>query len=206
MKNFMKSALVICMMFTVTNMHAQIKIGPTAGLNLSTMTLKSMGLSLDPKTIVGFNVGVISEFNLKGNLFLQPALLFSAKGSKYSVLEEEMTITPSFIEIPVNAMYKFGSGSTKFFLNAGPYFGLAIGGKTKSGGESADIKFGSGESNDMKRFDFGLNLGAGIEIKNFLISAHYGLGLANLAPVTTDDTEVKIRVIGISISYLLGGK
>jgi hypothetical protein len=58
----------------------------------------------------------------------------------------------------------------------------------------------------MKGFDFGLNVGAGVEINRFLVSVHYELGLANLAPVTTDNTEVKTRVIGISLAYLLGGK
>jgi hypothetical protein len=187
-------------------MQAQIKFGPTAGLNLSTMTAKSMGISLDPKTIIGFNVGVISEFNLTGNLFLQPELLFTTKGSKYSFMESETTITPSFIEIPVNVVYKFGSGSTKFFVNAGPYFAYGIGGKIKSGSESIKIKFGSGESNDMKPFDFGLTFGAGVELNNFIVSAHYGLGLANLASVTTDNTEAKVKVIGISVAYLFGGK
>lgn len=205
MKN-LKFAFVICMLFIVTGMQAQVKFGPTAGLNLSTMTAKSGGISLDPKTIVGFNVGIIAEFGFTDNLFLQPALLFTTKGSKYTIFESEATITPSFIEIPVNVVYKFGSGSTKFFVNAGPYFAYGIGGKIKSGGESVKISFGSGESNDMKPLDFGLTFGAGVELNNFIISAHYGLGLANLAPVTTDNTEAKVKVIGISVAYLLGGK
>jgi hypothetical protein len=206
MKNLLKFVLTICLMLTVTDMQAQVRFGPTFGLNLSTMTAKSMGISLDPKTLVGFHVGVISEFNLAGKLFLQPAFLYSTKGSKYSVMESEATISPAFIEIPVNVVYKFDSGSMKFFLEAGPYFAYGIGGKEKSDNETTDIKFGSGESNDLKPFDFGLNLGAGVEIKNFFISAHYELGIANLAPVTTDNTEMKISVIGFSIGYLLGGK
>jgi hypothetical protein len=122
------------------------------------------------------------------------------------VLGEEETIAPSFIEIPVNVVYKFGSGSIKFFLNAGPYFAYGIGGKTKYGGESANIKFGSGDNDDLKPLDFGLNLGAGVEINNFIISAHYELGLANLVPAPTDNAEAKNRVIGISIGYLFGKK
>jgi hypothetical protein len=210
MKNSLKFAMLICLMVAVTNMQAQIKVGPTFGLNLSTMTLKTMGISMDPKTLVGFNVGVISEIPLSGNLSLQPAVLYSAKGSKYSItffeVTEEAEISPSFLEIPVNALYKFDLGTLKLFLNAGPYLAYGIGGKTKSGGVSAEIRYGSGENNDMKRFDFGLNFGAGLDIKNFLISAHYGLGLANMAPITTENTESKIKVIEFSVGYLFGGK
>jgi hypothetical protein len=210
MKNFLKFVLVVCLMFAITDTQAQMKFGPKVGLNLSTMTLKTMGISFDPKTLVGFNVGVVSEITLSDNLSLQPSVLYSAKGSKYSITILEVTtdfeIAPSFIEIPVNAVYKFDLGSSKLFLNAGPYFAYGIGGKSKSGGESSDISFGSGENNDMKPFDFGLNFGAGIEIANLLISANYEFGLTNLAPITTDNTEMKVKVIGFSVAYLFGGK
>jgi hypothetical protein len=165
-----------------------------------------MGTSYDPKTVMGFNVGVISEFNLKGNLFLQPALLYTTEGSKYSVSGEDLTVTAGCIEIPVNAVYKIGLGSTKFFLNAGPYLTCGIRGKGTYGGESTIIRFGSTESDLLKRFDIGLNFGAGIEIRNFFISAHYGLGLRNLSSLAIDNIEIKSRVIGFSIGYLFGGK
>jgi hypothetical protein len=206
MKNLLKIVLVICLMFAVTNMQAQIKFGPKVGLNLSTMTLKSSGISIDPKTHVGFNVGVISEITLAGKLALQPGIFYSAKGSKYTLGEESGTFSPSFVEIPVNVLYKIDVGGLKVFVNAGPYFAYGVGGKIKSGGESQDIKFGSTDSDDLKPLDIGLNIGAGVEISNIIISANYGLGLANLSPVTTDDTEMKIKVIGFSLGYLFGGK
>lgn len=210
MKNFLKFSLVVCLTVFVTNIQAQVKFSPKVGLNLSTITLKSMGISFDPKVFVGFNVGVVSEITLSGNLKLQPGILYSAKGSKYSVIvfgvTEKVEIKPNFIEIPINAAYKFDLGSAKLILNAGPYFAYGIGGKIKSGGESVDISFGSGENNDMKPFDCGLNIGAGIEIANFLFSANYEFGFTNLAPVKTDNTEMKIKVFGLSIAYLFGGK
>jgi hypothetical protein len=193
-------------MFAVTNMQAQIKFGPKVGLNLSTMTLKSSGVSFDPKTYVGFNAGVIAEISLPANLALQPGIFYSAKGSKFTFGEESGTISPSFIEIPVNVLYKFDVGGLKIFVNAGPYFAYGIGGKIKSGSESQDIEFGSAEKDDLKPLDIGLNVGAGVEISNIIISANYGLGLANLSPVTTNDTEMKIKVIGFSLGYLFGGK
>jgi hypothetical protein len=193
-------------MLVFSNMQAQVKFGPKAGLNLSTMKLSYMGVSIDPTMLVGFHAGLLSEITLSGNLCLQPAILYSTKGSKFSVMSEELQISPSFIEIPVNIVYKFDLGSVKLFLNVGPYGAYGIGGKADSGGESEDIVFGSEETDDMKPMDFGLNVGAGVEISNIIISANYGLGLANLAPVTTEDEEMKTKVIGFSIAYLFGGK
>jgi hypothetical protein len=206
MKKFLKFAVAICLMFTVVNMEAQVKFGPKVGLNLSTMTLKALGISVDPKTLAGFHLGVISEITLTNSLTLQPGILYSTKGSKYKIDTEEFSMAPSFLEIPVNVLYGFDLGGAKLDLFAGPYFAYGIGGKSKSGGESADIKFGSGQENDMKPFDLGINIGAGINLSNIIISAQYGLGLTNLSPVTDNDAEMKTKVIGISIAYLFGGK
>jgi hypothetical protein len=72
--------------------------------------------------------------------------------------------------------------------------------KIEPGGELKNISFGSGKNTDLKPFDIGLNFGAGVNIKGLLISAQYGIGLANISPLTTDDSEMKNKVIGISIS------
>lgn len=210
MKISLKSLIVLFMLFAFTAIQAQVKFGPKAGLNLSTMTLKSSGISLDPKMLVGFHAGIISEIGLAENLVLQPGVLFSSKGSKYELtfLDEtvDFSMAPGFIEIPVNVLYSFGTGSTKLNLFAGPYLAYGIIGKSKSEGESEDISFGTSEDDDMKPFDFGVNIGAGVNINGLLISAQYGLGLANLANDSSGDAEMKNNVIAISIGYLFGGK
>ncbi|MBK7713266.1 MAG: PorT family protein [Bacteroidales bacterium] len=210
MKNSLRLLFALFIMFAVTGVQAQVKFGPKAGVNLSTMTLKSSGLSLDPKMLIGFHAGIISEIGLTENLKLQPGILFSSKGSKYelSLLEQafELTMSPGVIEVPVNVLYSFGAGTTKLNLFAGPYVAYGFTGKIKSSGESLDISYGSTIDDDMKPLDFGLNIGAGVNINGLLITAQYGLGLANLSPDSSDDTEIKNQVIGISIGYLFGGK
>jgi hypothetical protein len=207
MKNSLKLTFAICCIIIGVKSNAQISFGLKAGLNLSTMTDKLGGMSIDPKTLVGFNVGVISEITLKDNLFLQPGIFYSTKGSKYSLNNMNATVTPNYLDIPVNVLYKFGSGSTKFFIYAGPYIAFALSGKvTNMDNSTADIHFGSGDKEDMRSTDFGLNFGAGVDISHFQISAQYGIGLENLAPVTTNGAEMKSTVIGISIGYLFRGK
>lgn len=206
MKNYLKLSFAICFIFMMSYGYSQVKFGPKAGLNLSTMTLKYSGVSLDPKTKAGFNAGVVSEIPLAGNLFLQPGIMYSAKGSKYSIAGTDMSISPSFLEIPVNGLYKFDLGSAKLLMFAGPYFAFGIGGSYETPTESGDISYGSGEDHDMKSFDLGLNFGAGAEINNFQLTFQYGLGLTNLSPVSDNDAEMKTGVIGISMAYLFSGK
>jgi len=206
MKNFLRFALVICLMFVFSNMQAQVKFGPKVGVNLSTMKMSYSGVSIDPKTLIGFHAGVISEIPLIGNLALQPGILYSVKGTKINFLGVEGSISPGVIEVPVNIAYSLGSDAIKFTLFAGPYVAYGINGQTKSGGVSEDIVFGTEEDDDMNPLDYGVNFGAGVNISGLFVSAQYGLGLANLSPGTTEDGEIKNTVIGISLAYLFGGK
>jgi hypothetical protein len=207
MKKHLKSALITLLAIAFTNVNAQIKTGYVFGLNLSTITLKTEGVSSNPETPAGIHFGEFFEIPLKPNFSLQPALIFSAKGSNYIIDTVEYSISPIYIEIPVNAVYSIGSNVFKVSIYTGPYFAFGMGGyKIVSGGELKRIKFGSDENSDLKFFDIGLNFGAGINIKGMMISAQYGLGMINLSPVKTPVTEMKNKVIGISISSLFAGK
>jgi hypothetical protein len=105
-------------------------------------------------------------------------------------------------------MLKLGSGSTKFLIFAGPYLGYALSGKDKAEAmgqsETATLKIGSADTDDVKAMDFGLNIGVGVNVSNFLVTAQYGLGLSNLS--NSSGETVKNKVIGISVGYLFGGK
>jgi hypothetical protein len=207
MKNYLKSALAIFLMVASPGMHAQIKSGHIIGFNLSNMTLKTTGLNFDSEVTTGIHFGGIFEIPVSGNFAFKPGLLFSAKGSAYKIDTAEFSISPVYIEIPVIAEYSVGPDAVRISLFAGPYFALGIGGnKTESGGGLQNISFGSGDNNDLKPFDIGLNFGADVNIKGLMISAQYEFGLANLSPVTTGDAEMKNKVIGISLAFLFAGK
>lgn len=201
MKTSVKILLVITLVLSSTYTQAQTRFGIKGGLNLASISLKSEGVSLDTKALAGINLGFISEFTLNDNLFLQPGLLFSTKGSKYKI--SDLSFNTNNIEIPINLLYKFGTGSTKVFGFAGPYIGYAVSGKYSSEGLSSDIKF-SGDNKDMNAFDLGLNIGVGVEVSNLQISAQYGLGLVELN--SDNSGSLKNKVLGLSVAYLFGGK
>lgn len=151
--------------------------------------------------------GAIFEFPLNNHFTFRPELILSAKGSDYEVDSVYHSLSPVFIEIPLLAVCTFGSGVFKFSLFAGPYIACGMGGyKIVGDGELKNLKYGSGENKDLRPFDIGFNFGAGLTIKKVLISAQYGIGLANLSTDTSAGAEMKNRVIGISISQAFDGK
>jgi hypothetical protein len=207
MKVCLRSLFVLYLILTITDINAQVRSGYIFGLNLSTITLKTEGVTYDPKISAGINYGGYLELPVSDNFALRPILLFSAKGSNYKTDTAEFSISPVYLEISVFAIYSIGSEVMKLSFFAGPYLACGISGyKIDSRGDMKDISYGSREYSDMKPFDFGLNFGAGLNIKGTLISVQYGKGLANLSPLSNTDNEMKNKVIGISVSSYLSGK
>lgn len=203
MGNYRKYAMAIFFLIALTEINGQVYPRYIFGVNLSTMKMKTRGLSSQPEMPAGIHFGGSIEIPVTDNLTFQPALLFSAKGTNYKIDSLDIALSPIYIEIPANAVYTFGKGTTRLFVFAGPYFGIGIGGyKLETGSIFKYINWGSGENKDLKQLDIGFNFGTGVNIRGFIISAQYGIGLANVSPVKTDGSEMKNEVIGISISSL----
>lgn len=196
MKKLLLSALVVML---VVSANAQVRFGVKAGLNSANQSysVDGMGaLSVSADPIIGFHLGVIADMATSEKFSFQPGLLFSQKGSKIS----DVKTTVNYIDIPLNLMLKFGSSDNFKVLGfAGPSISYALGGKV--GDES--ITFGS-EAGQMKRLDFGLGFGAGVQFSSFQATLGYNMGFANLS--NEDGYKVKNKVLSISIAYLFGGK
>jgi Outer membrane protein beta-barrel domain len=187
---------VILMLF-VQVVNGQI-FGIKGGVNIANMTISTTGMSMTPTSIVGLHIGPVADFKLQESLYFNTGILYSLKGASAA----GATSTLNYLVIPLNLAYKFPMKSkSDFFIGAGPYLGYALSGKNKFNGQTEDITFGSG---GMKRFDFGVGFGAGVELGSFLASLNYELGLANLVDDSSQDTKLKNKVFQISIGYLFG--
>lgn len=207
MRLFLRTGLVIILVFSFTDSFSQIQPGYIFGMNLSTLKLKTEALTQAPDTQIGIHYGAIFEIPVGGRFALRPAVILSAKGSNYEIDSVSHSLSPVFVEVPVLAIYNFGSGNVRFSLYAGPYISYGLGGYKIVGEDPLkNLKYGSGENSDLRPFDVGFNFGAGITVKGMLISAQYGIGLANLSPDKSDGSEMKNQVIGISISQAFDGK
>jgi hypothetical protein len=202
MKQLLKLSLVFLFLFAASQIEAQVRFGPEVGLNLSKMTFSSSSGSMTTTNLTTFHAGLDVEFGITKDFFIQSGVLYSIKGTKFSVLGVEGQVNPNYIEVPIHLMYKFDIGGPKFLVLAGPYFAYGIGGKVKVASVTQDIQFGNKSSDDFKPLDYGLNLGLGVEMSGVQLTGRYSIGLTNLSP-TTDVTE-KNSVIEISLAYFIG--
>ena len=201
----MKTKIAIVSLLTVlliSQAKAQngVTFGVRAGINFQNLTGKDEeGDKYSNKLKTGFHIGGNAEIPVAPDFYLQPGLLFSTKGAKYKNSDDKTNI--SYIEIPVNFIYKPVLGEGKLLLGVGPYAAFAVGGKYKSGGVSTDINFGSSTDDDLKRFDAGGNFLVGYEFSNHLSAQlNTGLGLVNIGNRAPGDSKSSLKNTGFGLS------
>ena len=184
--------------------QSDVTYGIRAGVNFQNLNGKDIdGDKLENDLKTGFNVGVNAEIPIGIDFYLQPGLLFSTKGAKYSFQGTEATRNISYLELPINFLYKPELGDGHLLLGFGPYAAYALGGKIKGGGTDIDMEFGN-EIGETKPFDAGANLLAGYDFNNNLsFQLNAGLGLINMynRPDGDSESSVKNTGFGVSLGY-----
>jgi hypothetical protein len=194
------SIILTVFLFAFAVAQAQTTFGLRAGVNLQNLNGKSGGNNLEYKITPGFNIGVNAEMGVAPDFYFQPGVLFTTKGAKDEVGDGKVSL--SYIEVPLNLVYKPVLGTGKLIAGFGPYVAYGIGGKYKSGDFEQDIEFGSGEEDDLKPLDMGANLLFGYELASKLsVQMNVQLGLLNLVPEGDSDNSIKNTGFGVSLGY-----
>lgn len=173
-------------------------------------------------------LGLTVDIHVAGDFFIQPAAQYSREGYKQETggfygTATNFKVNVSYIELPLNLLYKPRLGTGSLLLGAGPYIGYGTGGKWKSDNDVAigDMRIGNKgnvifkkdamDGGDLdsytygKPVDYGLNFLAGYEFFNKLSAQlNAQLGLANLQPDINGVNsmgKLKNTVFGISLGY-----
>lgn len=207
MKFVAKILIVAFMLSAGMESFAQI-VGVKAGLNLSNMLVKDDDdtYSDDLKMKPGLHLGVTAEIPLDEMISFETGLFFTQKGYKYeqSFMGEtvDIQLNLNYLEIPLQGKATFDVGGAQIYGLFGPYVGFGLSGKYKYNDDDDDVEWGSDEDeSDYKRLDFGVTVGAGVQVDAFAFGLSYGLGLANISPYSDGGFREKNRVLGISVAY-----
>lgn len=215
--------LIVVLLFTMATESFAQRVGIKAGANMSNMLVKDDDdtYSDDFKMKPGFLVGAVCEIPISDVIFFEPGLLLTTKGYKYSdsetifgvTVDVEQNIGTYYIDIPLNFKAAFEMGDAKIYGAAGPFVGIGLSGKmnSKMSGagldtdETEDIKWGSdAEEDDFKRLDYGVSIGAGVELSALQIGLFYNLGLANISSYTDEGSTIQNRGLGLSVAWFFG--
>ena len=147
-----------------------MNVGIKGGLNLYNIHNDN---SSEYDTKVGFHAGLIGHIHLTRQFAVQPELIYSTQGAKYTVAGTESKLNLGYINLPILLQYMFDNG---FRLQAGPQVGFMINAKNEVGNTKSDVK------DNFNTVDFGIGAGVGYvhTPSGFGIDARYNLGLSNI--------------------------
>lgn len=222
-----KNILIVVTLLSSLTLSGQVRWGIKAGFSGGNMRLKDQTQEklFHDRMLPAYHAGVLADIPLAKSFAVQPALLYSGKGTKTTSTfitgmggnEEAITsYRYNYLELPVNFLYKGEAGRGKVFAGLGPYVAYGIGGKVTYKGynaatkKSRQIKFDGEDNTNVEELhanaiDVGVNLLAGYEFKNgLLFSINYTSGFLDVS--ASDRTLEKHRYFGLSVGYLFTRK
>lgn len=193
MKFYLSLALAAVLMVSTANAQ-HLDIGIKGGLNLYNIK-NDEGFKYDAKA--GVNIGLLGHIHFTKQFALQPELVYSTEGGKYTVAGVDTKVKLAYINVPVMFQYMFENG---FRLEAGPQVGFLTSAKSETNKTTTDIK------NSIKPVDFSLGAGVGYlhPKSGFGVDARYNLGLSNI----NENSTVKStnRGFQLGVFYLFDHK
>lgn len=171
-----KTLIVLCvMLLCALQMRAQSGFGIKGGLSYNSMSdieIENWESSFKKKT--GFHAGILYKARLVGGLALQPELLYIQKGGNLNLktMGKSADFKVHHIQLPVNLQWGIDLMLFRPFIMVSPYIGYAI----ANGDELKGLKW-----DNMNRFEYGIGLGAGLDIWKFQVTGRYCWDLGKVA-------------------------
>ncbi len=203
---------VLVMMFISLLSIAQLRIGPTGGLNFNRQVFKSNTNLYEGifRNRLGFHAGIMTDLVMNKNLSLQSELLYTLRGGFYKSdrpnLSEEYQADLSYITLPICLTYKVDVKNAYLILGAGPYLSKLLHSQHRyySNGmniENGPMRVGTNYTTDqIKPWDAGIKFKAGFELKKGLyMVGFYDMSSADINP---QFTVTRNKTYGVQLAYI----
>jgi hypothetical protein len=219
-KTFTKFSIIALSIISL-NAHAQIKLGATAGAQLS---FSSTDIFKDVKSIASPTFGIVAQFDLGAGFMFRPSVNYIQDGFKSlesvttqiaptikEVIETSSTLKMQSLQLPLDFVVGIKAGTGKFLVSLAPVVTIGLssslsvtetetttGQTPQSSTASFPVEF-SGTNAVFKRLDWGGKFGIGYEFKNGLqLNAAYKAGLNNLS---VKNDAYKNNNLSLTLSY-----
>jgi hypothetical protein len=189
-----KISLFLFVSFFSSALFAQnASLGLKGGVNVSNLS-NSSGYEMGSK--VGFNGGLLAHVHLVPSLALQPEVVYSSQGAKYTTSDgAEHKLSLNYINIPLQLQYMFNNG---FRIQTGPQVGFLTGVKDKV----ADSETEFFTSQDFETVDFAWSAGLGyLTYSGLGVDARYNFGISNAN--NAGSNVLKNNVFHLGLFYML---
>ncbi len=182
---------------------SKFHIGLRGGVNLMTIAKANSFQEAGTTSLIGFHGGLV--MNIGGKMLsVQPEILFSQIGVKYTDTGNSLQGSFNTVTVPLLLKLSFGSDSFRFFVTGGGFGSYLLSGSsslTIAGQTSTEsIKFVDGD----RRLEYGATGGAGVQIglgkMKLNLEGRYNYGLGGNEKVKDDAYS---RTIMASVGVLI---
>lgn len=163
--------LAALLMAGSTQLFAQKGFGITAGVGFNT----SKFTEIDVKASTGWNIGLTYSLDLPLGFSLQPSLIYNQKTAN---LADGVSQSMGFVELPVSVQWGPDLLVFRPFVDVTPYIGYAL--SNKFAADIVGIEISRDSWKGKQRFEYGLGLGAGVDVWRFRVIARYNWNFGSL--------------------------
>ncbi len=194
LQRWASTGLLVMGLLAAGQVHAQNdspgpSFGIKGGLNLANLFVNDANIE-DNNWKVGYHAGLFLKAPLTNMFSVQPEVLYSAAGAKFtyggSNLAQTLGINPgevrfnlNYVQVPVLFMFNVGA----FNVHAGPYASYLLKADVKNlqnddpFNPSALVEL---NESDFQRLDYGIAAGLGFDLKNAKVGLRYNYGLQQI--------------------------
>lgn len=169
------------------NLNAQeSKVGIKGGFNISNFHTTSDDVD-DKNLRAGFNGGLFFKASLTDLFAIQPEILYTTKGAKFDYDYGSGLLSPgrgeidqrfSYLQVPVLGVITLAEVLN---IHAGPYFGYMLKADVENNSENNNFdSFEDLDEDDFERFEYGVSVGAAVELEAVKFGARYDYGLSEI--------------------------
>lgn len=164
--------------------------------------------------IHGYRLGAVLDLPLVdfglAYLSVQSGVNYSIKGTKYEIGILTLENKYSYFDVPILAVAHLHLfGNTSVFVNAGPYLAYATS-NTKDTSMANEVKEFTAKlknSKERNHFDWGLQIGTGLDVQRFILSVGYQMGVQKHTALTRESLKIMgEKILGELEGELKGGK
>ncbi|MGN0190262.1 MAG: porin family protein [Candidatus Cryptobacteroides sp.] len=162
---------------------AQFNYGVIGGVTFSSAKPSEWKLTQD----IQYHVGLTCRVQLPLGFAIQPELMYHSKGSNLADAAEsdaKFDYQAGFIELPVSVQWGPDLLVMRPYFEVVPFVGYALNNRYRYG----DEKF-KNDWTGLQRWEYGVGVGAGVEIWHFQISARYNWNLGSMFDAKQEITD-----------------
>jgi hypothetical protein len=164
----------------------------------SFLELKNLNMS---KT-TGFHAGFTYKFNLPVGFSIQPSLVYHMKAAATETDNVDVNLKVGYLELPLSIQWGPDLLIFRPFLDVSPFIGYGLNFNCEAG-IPGGAEMDKGDWKDLRRFEYGLGLGGGLEIWKFQFTCRYHWNLGNLAAAESVKAVTKTNFNGVTLSVAL---